>query len=211
MELKDKVVFITGASRGIGRETARIAQEEGARVFGISRSGGNGTFKADITDFSQCQKTVAAASKKFGTIDVLVNNAGVVSFADLADSKIEDVDNQINVNFKGLVYMTRAVLPIMKEKQHGVIVNVASGAGKTGFAGIAVYCGTKAAVLRFTEALAKELAADNIHVYAVSPGATKTEMTGFAGMDPAKVAKRIIDAAKENLGLSPGEDSEIYY
>jgi short-subunit dehydrogenase len=127
------------------------------------------------------------------------------------EERMEYLHRMIDVNVKGVVSMVYAVVPIMeKQKAGGVIINIASGAGKTGYPNLAVYSATKFAVIGFTQGIGKELAEENIRVYAVCPGMTATDMTGFSGMPPEKVAKRILEAATERLGLSPGEDTEVY-
>lgn len=226
MELKDRVILITGAARGIGRATAILAVREGARVVvnyntskkeaedvvaEIKKFGGQGlVIKADVADRQQLKIMVDKIIREWGRIDVLINNAGIFVWKDLFQQTPEEIDREIDVNFRGLVHLTRLVLPIMQKQKDGVIVNISSGLGKRGMANAAVYCATKFAVLGFTQSLAGEIEKDNIRVYAVCPGQTATEMGDYAGMPAEKVAKRIIQCAKEELDLHTGEDTEIY-
>ncbi|MBI2405698.1 SDR family NAD(P)-dependent oxidoreductase [Candidatus Microgenomates bacterium] len=115
------------------------------------------------------------------------------------------------MNISGLIHLTNIILPIMQKQKDGIIVNISSGAGKRGGAKMAVYSATKFAVIGFTQSLAQEVEKNNIRVYAVCPGTTATEMGDYTGIPPEKVARRIIKCVKEELGLSPGEDTEIYW
>ena len=133
-----------------------------------------------------------------------------MAYKDFEETSPQEIDWQIDVNIRGLIHLTHIILPIMQKQKDGVIVNISSGAGRQGFPGYAVYCATKFAVLGFTQALAQEVEKDNIRIYAVCPGTTATDMTGHAGMSAEKVARKIIECVKEELGLSPGDDTEIY-
>jgi 3-oxoacyl-[acyl-carrier protein] reductase len=169
------------------------------------------TVQGDVADVADVKKIIRETMKKYHTIDFLVNNAGVLSWKPLVEEKIENLHRLIDVNIKGIINTTYSVVPIMEEQNEGgVIVNIASGAGKTGYPNLAVYSATKFAVLGFTQAIAQELIDKNIRVYAVSPGMTATDMTGGEGMPPQKVANRILETISESSGLKPGEDTEIY-
>lgn len=226
MDLKNKVVLITGASRGIGAETAILASHEGAKIIvnfhenekkakdvvdEIQKKGGEAiSIKADVTNFLQVKSMVKKTVEQWGRIDVLINNAGVLNAGYILDLTYEKIDETLNVNVRGVIYVTKEVIPHMIKKSDGVIVNIASGAGKKGHADYSVYSASKFAVLGFTQGVARDVAKHNIRVYAVCPGRVATDMTGFDGMPVHKVAKRIIDCSKENLGLFPGQDTEIY-
>lgn len=226
MDLKGKVILITGASRGIGAATAILAAKEGAKVVvnynrskkeaekvvgSIEISGGDAVaIQADVARREDEQKMVNGVIKKWGRVDVLINNAGVLAWGNLTENKPEQIDWQLDTNLRGLIHLTHLVLSLMRKQKAGIIINISSGAGKTGYPGLAVYSATKFAVLGFTQSLAHEAQRDNIRVYAVCPGMTATDMTGGTGMSPEKVAQRIIACAKEELDLQPGEDTEIY-
>lgn len=147
---------------------------------------------------------------KWGRIDVLINNAGMYIDGNLTEHSTEQVDMMIDVNLRGTIQTTRIVLPHMLKQKDNVIVNISSRLGKKGGSGAVVYSASKFGVIGFTQALGRELRRDNIRVYAVCPGLTATDMGDFDGMPPEKVAQRIIDAARETLGLETGGDTEIY-
>lgn len=226
MDLKNKAVLITGASRGIGAATAILAAKEGAKVVvnynknseearkviqSIKTSGGQAiAIKADVGKTKESQKMVNQIIERWGKIDVLINNAGVLVWKYLAEETLKEIDWEIDTNFRGLVHLTRLVIPIMQKQKDGVIISISSGLGKYGMANAAVYSATKFAVLGFTQALAGEVIKDNIRVYAVCPGQTATEMGDWVGTPVEKVAQHIINCTKEELGLSSGSDTEIY-
>lgn len=220
-------ILITGASRGIGQALAQLAGAEGARVgvgfhreetaaketlTHIKKAGGDGMILGyDVAEYSEARKAVEEFVVRYGSLDVLVNNAGIISWKPMEDEKISRLHRILDVNVKGMVNMTYAAIKYMRQQTGGgVIVNIASGAGKTGYANLAVYSASKFAVLGFTQAVAQEVMADNIRVYAVCPGMTATDMTGDQGMPATKVADRIWETANERLKLKPGEDTEIY-
>lgn len=226
MDLKDKVVLITGSSRGIGAETAILASRQGAKIIvnyrqnekkaagvvdKIKKGGGEAiAIKADVSSLTQVKNMVKNALKKWGKIDVLVNNAGVLNSGHILNLTNQQIDETLNVNIRGVIYVSKEVAYHMAKNEDGVIVNIASGAGKRGHADYAVYSATKFAVIGFTQALAQDLAGDSIRVYAVCPGKVATDMTGYRGMPVNKVAERTVECIKENLGLASGQDTEIY-
>jgi 3-oxoacyl-[acyl-carrier protein] reductase len=211
---RDRVVLVTGAARGIGLATAQAFLRAGARLALCARDaqrlkaaenelialGPVWTQPADVRDPAAVHAFVDAALAHYGRIDVLVNNAGRAWSGAFALQPPASVDEIIDVNLKGLLYVTQAVLPAMLKQRQGVIVNVASGAGQTGFAGLAVYSASKFAVVGFTEALAAEVAEQGLRVHAICPGAVATDMlaevTGSrVGMPSARVAQAILQLA----------------
>jgi 3-oxoacyl-[acyl-carrier protein] reductase len=223
--LHGKVIVITGGSLGIGKATASLAGREGTRVILIARGKKmlDGAvvelnrqgfdvhgIPTDVRFPTQVRRAVRSIVRTQGRIDILINNAGVISWGNFLETAEDRWNEEVDTNITGMLNMTYAVVPHMVERKDGVIVNIASGAGKSAYPNIAVYSATKFAVLGFTQAFAQEVAPFGIRVYAVSPGTTKTRMTEFTGMEPGKVAQRILAVAKEEIGLSPGEDSEIY-
>ena len=222
MVIEGKTVLITGASRGIGRETAILMAKGGAKVAVnyVKHEEEAGEVKkelkklgaevmliqGDVADEMQCRSMVKKVVDNFGSIDVLVNNAGIISWKPMEEERLRRLHRILDVNVKGMVNMTYETVKVMKEQSDGgVIVNIASGAGKTAYPNLAVYSASKFAVMGFTKAVAPEVVDDNIRVYAVCPGMTATDMTGGSGMAPEKVAERIIETAVEELDLSPGE------
>ncbi len=189
-----KVAFITGGSRGIGKEIARkFAQNEYNIVVNyvsdktdvaklekeLNQNGNVEVLcvKGDVTDFSTCEQMVKDAIEKFGTIDVLVNNAGITKDNLLMRMKEEDFDKVINVNLKGTFNMTKNVISYMMKQRNGRIVNISSVVGVSGNSGQANYSASKAGIIGFTKSIAKELASRNILSNAVAPGFIETDMT----------------------------------
>lgn len=179
-------VVITGGTRGIGAACTRLFCEKGDRVFAVYRSNdeaaekiaaetGAYVIKADI---SKPDDVISAVSEihKYGKIDVLINNAGITQIKMFCDITSDDWDRMMNTNVKGMFLMTQAVLPDMISEKKGKIVNVTSMWGQTGGSCEVHYSASKAAVIGFTKALAKELGLSGICVNAVSPGVIETEM-----------------------------------
>jgi len=208
MRLKDKVALITGAGRGIGRETALLFAQEGAKVAvcdvidegqqvadEIVERGGEATFvKADVTDREQVRKMVETVKGRFGRIDILVNNAGVLRDAQLLKLSEEDWDLVINVNLKGVFNVTQAVAPLMIEQGRGKIINVASVVALYGNFGQTNYVASKAGVIGLTKVWARELGRKGINVNAVAPGFIQTEMT-------AGVPEKVLEMMREKTPL----------
>ena len=191
--IKDKVVIITGASSGIGYATALSLAKEGAKlVVGARRTDrleslvkaieeNNGEIlaqKLDVTKKSDCDDLVNTAIKKWGKVDVLVNNAGLMPLSFVKNLKVDEWDQMIDVNIKGVLYCTAAVLPHMRETKSGHIINISSVAGRIVFPAGSVYCATKHAVTAFSEGLRQELSPrNNIRVTTIEPGVVSTELT----------------------------------
>lgn len=190
--IADKVVVITGASSGIGESTARLLAGQGAKVVlgarrmeridalvaEIRRAGGSATgFKTDVTHRDQVEALIAGTMSEHGRVDVIVNNSGIMPIAPMTARKVEEWDQMIDVNIKGLLYGVAAVLPIMQRQKQGHIINTASVLGFKVFApGGTVYSATKFAVRAITEGLRIELKADNIRTTMISPGVVATEL-----------------------------------
>jgi NADP-dependent 3-hydroxy acid dehydrogenase YdfG len=187
--IKDKVVVITGASSGLGAETARHLSKAGARVvLGARRldrlkslSGElhldpEAIQKTDVTDRTQVQALVDRAVILHGRVDVMLNNAGLMPSSLLDKLKVDEWDRMIDVNIKGVLYGIAAVLPYMQKQMSGQIINVSSVAGHKVGPGGAVYAGTKWAVRAISEGLRQEVKPWNIRTTIVSPGAVATEL-----------------------------------
>ncbi len=186
-----KIVVITGASSGLGEATARHLSEQGAVVvLGARRidriavlakelAGSEGKTIAVQTDVTQCEqvkKLVEAAVEKYGRIDVMINNAGLMPHSPLDRLKIDDWDRMIDVNIKGVLYGIAAALPYMQKQKSGHIINVSSVAGHKVRPASAAYAATKHAVLALSEGLRQEVKPYNIRTTVISPGAIATEL-----------------------------------
>ena len=187
--LADRIILITGASSGIGAATARLLADAGATVvLGARRRDrldalvadierGGGTARAhtlDVTRHDDVQAFVDAAIAEFGHVDVIVNNAGVMPLSALAAVKVDEWDRMVDVNIKGVLYGIAAVLPGMRARGSGHIINVASTGGHAVSPTAAVYCATKYAVRAISEGLRQE--EDRVRVTIISPGVTESEL-----------------------------------
>jgi NAD(P)-dependent dehydrogenase (short-subunit alcohol dehydrogenase family) len=185
-----KLFFITGVSSGFGRAITEAALAAGHRVVGTLRkeadlaefnrlSPGRAIGKIlDVTDIAAIAPTVAAIESEIGPIDVLINNAGYGHEGVLEESSLEDIRRQFEVNVFGAVAMMQAVLPAMRSRRSGHIINVTSMGGLTTFPGVGVYHGSKFALEGISESLGKEVKALGIHVTAVEPGSFRTDWAG---------------------------------
>jgi short-subunit dehydrogenase len=188
---RDQVVVITGGGRGIGRATALEFAQEGAtcvlagrRMDALQTAAGEvrhsgGTpeiIRCDVMQEADLETLVNTVIAKHGKIDVLVNNAGVVSGGRLDDISKEDVARMTGVNVWAPIRLAQLVLPGMRERKSGTIVNISSVAGRMGVPYYATYCATKYAMRGFSESLRRELRPDGVHVMAVFPGGTATDM-----------------------------------
>lgn len=177
-----KNVLITGTSSGIGAAIANYLHEKGYQVIGTSRKpsskeGKHRQLQLDVTDDQSVKKCIRQAQKVLGTIDVLVNNAGVGISGPLEDTTIEDAKWQFETNYFGVVRMTQAVLPQMRAKNRGMILNICSVASLFGVPFQGHYAATKFALNGFTESLRYELSDFNIDVANINPGDFKTDFT----------------------------------
>ena len=187
-----KTVIITGASRGIGAQTARLFAKNGyATIINYNNSQDEAIalkqelesqgccvdlFKANVSKYDECLAMVQYVAKKYKRIDVLVNNAGIAQIKPLFDVSEQDFDNMMSVNFKSVFNMCKIVSDYMVSQKSGKIINLSSVWGEVGSSCETVYCASKAAIIGFTKALAKELGPSNINVNCVAPGFIKTEM-----------------------------------
>jgi len=188
---RDRVVVVTGASSGIGRETALLFARLKARVALVARrralleavadevraAGGQPLVApADVTEARAARAAVARVRRAWGGIDVLVNNAGILKPDPVARIKAADLDAMLRVNLFGALFMTQAALPAMRPQPGGAIVNVASLAGRRGISPLGGYCATKFALIGLSEALRTEVQGDGLHVGLVLPGVVETPM-----------------------------------
>ncbi len=185
-----KLFLITGVSSGFGRAFAEAALAAGHRVVGTVRNAdGKADFEAiaperakavllDVTDFDAIEPAVARIEAETGPIDVLINNAGYGHEGTLEESSLGEMRRQFDVNVFGAVAMIKAVLPFMRGRRAGHIVNITSMGGFITMPGIAYYCGSKFALEGISEVLAKEVKGFGIHVTAVAPGSFRTDWAG---------------------------------
>lgn len=196
-----KILFITGVSSGFGRALAQEALAAGHKVVGTVRSvQAKRDFESlstnacgrvlDVTDFDAINGVVAEVEAAVGPIDVLVNNAGYGHEGVMEESPLSEMRRQFDVNVFGAVAMMKAVLPFMRERRRGHIVNITSMGGYITMPGIAYYCGSKFALEGISEALGKEVETFGIAVTAVAPGAFRTE---WAGRSMARTPRSISD------------------
>jgi 2-hydroxycyclohexanecarboxyl-CoA dehydrogenase len=185
--LQGKVVVITGAGRGVGQAIAERLAAEGARVAvtdvdeksalstaaGLEGAAG---FRLDITDAAEVSDRVEEIAGALGPIDALVNNAGWDRLAPFLETDEDLWDRVIDINLRGPIRMTKAVLPQMVERHSGRIVNISSDAGRVGSTGEAVYSACKAGIIGFGKTVAREMARHNITVNAICPGPTATPL-----------------------------------
>src|SRR5574337_531974 len=189
--IKGQVAIVTGASSGIGYATAMAIAKAGAKVAvgarrvdkleqlkkDIEKIGGECiTISCDVTKRSDCENLISAAIKKWNKIDILVNNAGLMPLSFVKNLKIDEWDQMIDVNIKGVMYCTAAAIPHMVQQKSGHIVNISSIAGRVVFPAGSVYCATKFAVWAFSEGLRQELSVrNNIRVTTIEPGIVDTD------------------------------------
>lgn len=190
-QLKDKVILITGAGSGMGQTHAKVMAERGAQIVAndinaagieetaaLVKENGGEIFPVvgDIVDQGFVTQMVESSIKHFGRVDVLVNNAGIGEHRDLEDISQDILERMFAVHVTGSFLCARAVVPDMKSRRYGKIVNISSIWGMNGYHTASHYCAAKAAMLGATKAWAKEFAKDNIHVNAVAPGGVLTPM-----------------------------------
>jgi 3-oxoacyl-[acyl-carrier protein] reductase len=230
-EFDGRVAIVTGASSGIGRSVAEKLAGRGARVAIFARSGEKLAALAaahgermlavtgDVADLAAVERLFANTESRFGHCDILINNAGMIDPAPLADTTLEQWERMFAVNVRGVFLACRRALPSMIERRSGAIVNVASISGVIGpekFPGWVSYCASKAAVISLTEALAVEVKSAGVRVNCVSPGAVDTEMWAEAsGGAPAsmtadEVAESILFLASERSRPMNGQNLDVY-
>ncbi|HUJ28026.1 MAG TPA: SDR family oxidoreductase [Myxococcales bacterium] len=189
MSIEQKVVAITGGSSGLGEAAARLLAARGARVFlgarrkerldAIAAELGEeraAAFALDVTRRAQVEAFVQAAVERFGRLDVMVNNAGLMALAPFGKARVDEWDRMIDVNLKGVLYGIAAALPVFERQKGGHFVNISSVAGLKVRAGNGVYAATKHAVRAISEGLRQEV--EGIRVTIISPGVVQSELPG---------------------------------
>ena len=202
-DIENKVILITGASSGIGEATARLLASRGARVLlgarrtdrlekivaEIRAAGGTAEYRTlDVTSLDDMQAFAYFAAKKFGHVDVLVNNAGVMPLSPLHELKIDEWNRMIDVNIRGVLHGIAAVLPGMRARKSGHIINLSSIGGHQVWPACAVYSGTKFAVIAISEGL--RLENTDIRVTVISPGVVESELADTISDPSAREAMK---------------------
>jgi NADP-dependent 3-hydroxy acid dehydrogenase YdfG len=224
--LDGKTILVTGASAGIGRACALAMAREGANLVltarrearlqelaaAVQQAGGRAAWVAgDARDEQTAQRAVAAATGKFGRLDVLVNNAGAGIYKNLVDTSSDEYQHLFDTNVRSTFLFTRHAVPVMLQQRSGTILMISSMAGLYGFPGEAVYCATKFAQVGFAQALDKELRTSGIKVGVICPGGVKTEFALGTGrteagvaassmLEPEDVAAAVLLACKQGPG-----------
>ncbi|BAQ09383.1 3-ketoacyl-acp reductase [Bacillus sp. OxB-1] len=222
--LHGKVAFITGAARGIGKATAIALAKEGVHVGLLARTestlkevaadietlGVNVAYAAaDVSSKEQVEAAIASLTNDLGAADILINNAGIASFASVLDMDPEEWKKIIDVNLMGTYYVTRAVLPQLIEKNGGDIITISSTSGLNGAATSSAYSASKFGVIGFTESLAQEVRRNNIRVSALAPSTVATDLALDLSLikenDDAKLiqAEDIAEVIVNQLKLNP--------
>ena len=208
--LTGKVAMVTGGARGIGRAICIALADAGAKVVvadlleddaraTADEVGGMG-LALDVTNFGAIKDVVAKVEQDLGGIDILVNNAGIFNMASIDRITPDDYRRQYDVNVGGTIFTCQAVVPAMKKRGGGTIINFASQAGRRGEPNITVYCSTKAAVISVTQSLALELAGDNIRVNAIAPGVIDTPMWAHVDSQFAEYENKPLGQKKREVG-----------
>ncbi len=207
-EVDGKVALVTGAALGIGKEIALTLAESGAKIIiadikkndleqtltEIEKLGAEGlAVICDVSKTEDIDKLVEKALNKYERIDILVNNAGIYPYNAFVDMSVEDWNKVIDINLRGVYYLTKSIVPTMIKQKYGKIVNIASIAGTTvGYEQLVHYSASKAGIGGFTKALAMEMAKYKINVNAISPGAIKTHGTSGVTKEQEEQVKMII-------------------
>ena len=225
-----KVILVTGASGGIGEATARHLASAGHRIVlgarrkdriaavaqTIQEAGGQAVaLELDVTNPQSMQAFVGSAHRQFGRIDVLVNNAGVMPLSLMADLRVDEWNQMIDVNLRGVLHGIAAVLPIMRDQKSGHIINVASVSAHRVDPTAAVYCATKFAVRALSEGLRQE--SRDLRVTVISPGLTRTELFDGIGVPEMRAAVRAMleessipaSAVAEAIGFAVSQPENV--
>ncbi len=210
--LEGKIAIVTGGARGIGRAICQAYARGGAKVCVADLLVEDAKLTAqslgergmgvgmDVTNLDSISKGVAEVQANWGGVDILVNNAGIFNMASIDKITAEDYRRQYDVNVGGTIFASQAVVPIMKRRGGGAIINFSSQAGRRGEPNIAIYCSTKAAVISITQSLALELASDNIRVNAVAPGVVDTPMWDVVDAQFAEYENKPLGQKKKEVG-----------
>ena len=226
MELRDSVALVTGAGRGIGRAVALSLAGEGVHVALMGLTGAHllavekevnargvrsAVLPGDVSDEGSVSRCVAAAEQQLGPIDILVNNAGVYTHGPVDRIDALVFDHTIAVNLRGPFLLARAILPGMKSRRRGHVVNVASTAARRGFAGGAAYCASKFGLAGLSEAMLRDVRGYDVRVTCLLPSTVATDMSrrgeflqdASKAIQPSDIAEAIIGLLKLNIRVLP--------
>jgi 3-oxoacyl-[acyl-carrier protein] reductase len=219
-DLRGKVAIVTGGTRGIGLSIAQGLLAEGAKVFICGRNAGHlkaalellgkrsegnvGGIAADMRRYEDCRKVVQGAAKKFGGIDILINNAGLGYFKPVDQLTPEEWDETIQTNLSGVFYCCREAIPLLRKRGGGYIFNISSLAGVNPFAGGSAYNASKFGLNGFSEAMMQDIRHDGIRVSYIMPGSVDTDFAAAPGSKPSAswkltgddIAKAVVDLYK---------------
>ena len=223
MNLKGKTAIITGGARGIGKAIALRLARDGANIglLDIQKEVAEKTsleiqalgvkalaLTCDATVYDQVKESVAKMVQTFGSLDILINNAGMDVSKFFVDTDQALWDRVISVNYRSFLITTHVCLPYMIQQNSGNIVSLGSDAGRVGNSGEVLYCGTKAAIMASSKALARELARYNIRVNCVSPGPVQTDL--LAGLHEGEKGKKIMEAVAKMIPMRRlGEPEDV--
>ena len=213
MELNNKKVLITGGSAGIGKSLIKELAGHGVKDIAVigrrkeplealkSEFGSINfiTIQGNVANTDDLNKAIATITDQWGELDILINNAGVVSAGLLSELSDEDIINQININVTGLILLTKKSLPLLKKSKEGAIINISSGYGYIAMPFYSVYAATKAAVGQFSDAMRRELHQYPLHVITVYPSATDTPMMKTAKVGKMDTPEEVAKASVEGL------------
>ena len=217
MEITDTIAVVTGSSSGIGLAVSSALLDAGAEVYGLSRSKGplaHDRFRwisTDVTHEEEIDRAFGEILSRHGHVDLLVNNAGFGFFLDVEAIRTDDWKRLIDTNLTAMFLCTRNVVPSMKARRRGMIVNVGSVAGKRGIKGGTAYCASKFAVNGFSESLMEELREFGIRVSCINPGSVMTGFFDHTGIQPKKylqpkdLARLIVSLVQLPDGMLPDE------
>lgn len=226
--MKTRTWFITGASAGLGRSLLEAVLAAGDRAVAAARQIENLqdlaalypsqllTQYVDVTDPETIKQAISATLEKFGTVDVLVNNAGYGVYGSAEETTMTQVRRQMEVNFFGVVAVTQALLPVMRKQRSGRIINISSAGGFAGFPGAAFYSASKFAIEGMSESLRAELSSFGIKVIIVEPGAFRTSFNKASSLEIAESnlpdymdgAYKMVEWLRENDGKQPGDPAK---